>query len=115
MSHEARELYHSANGDRWALVRDSGSGQVFIEHQPNVSPGGRIFQVNIGEFLLRGGTGPEHQELLRLIGTLVTAHSPAMNLSAQRATCRLLPHHLWISPVSARPRSGHRLVRQKWV
>jgi hypothetical protein len=77
MSHEARELYHSANGDRWALVRDSGSGQVFIEHQPNVSSGGRISQVNIGEFLLRGGTGPEHQELLRLIGTLVTAHSPA--------------------------------------
>jgi len=25
----------------------------------------------VGDFLVRGGDGPEHQELLRLIGTLV--------------------------------------------
>jgi hypothetical protein len=76
MAHETRELYHSANGDRWYLVRDSGSGRVFIEHKPNAASGGRMSQMELGEFLLRGGTGPEYQELLRLIGTLIPAPSP---------------------------------------
>jgi hypothetical protein len=65
-----RELYKSANGDRWCLVRDSSSGQVFVKHQPNVASGGRPANLDIGEFLSRGHYGPEHQELLRLIGTL---------------------------------------------
>jgi hypothetical protein len=76
MSYEARELYSSTNGDRWYLVRDPDSGRVFIEHKPNVSSGGRTAHMDVGEFLLRGGAGPEHQELLRLIGTLIPAHSP---------------------------------------
>ena len=70
MSMEARELYRSANGDRWSLVRDPGSGRVFVRHEPNLSSGGRASDIEIGDFLLRGGHGPEHQELLRLIGTL---------------------------------------------
>jgi hypothetical protein len=71
MSIEERVLYRSANGDRWYLVRDAGSGQVFVKHQPNPPSGGQTTNIEIGEFLARGHHGPEHQELLRLIGTLV--------------------------------------------
>jgi hypothetical protein len=67
-----RELYRSApNGDRWLLVREVNSGRVFVEHQPNVSSGGRTTQIEIKDFLVRGGRGPEYQALVRLIGTLV--------------------------------------------
>ena len=68
---EARELYASANGDRGSLIRDLGSGRVFVRHEPNAASGGRTAEFEIGEFLTRGHHGPEHQALLRLIGTLV--------------------------------------------
>ncbi len=71
MSLDSRELYRSANGDRWSLVRDPGSGRVFVRHEPNVASGGRASDIAVGDFLVRGGHGPEHQELLRLTGTLV--------------------------------------------
>ncbi len=77
MSLEARELYRSANGDRWSLVRDPGSGRVFVRHEPNASSGGRASDIEVGGFLARGGHGPEHQELLRLIGTLVEGGGPS--------------------------------------
>ncbi len=70
MSLQARELYTSANGDRWHLVRDPGSGRVFVRHEPNAPSGGRAADLEIADFLRAGGQGPEHQELLRLIGTL---------------------------------------------
>jgi hypothetical protein len=70
---QTRELYRSANGDRWCLTRDLSSGRVFVEHEPNLPSGGRTARIEIGAFLSRGGQGPEHQELLRLIGTLVEA------------------------------------------
>ena len=73
MTVEARELYSSANGDRWSLVREPGSGRVFVRHEPNASSGGRTIDIGIGEFLVQGDHGPEHQELLRLIGMLVEA------------------------------------------
>ena len=76
MSAEARELYRSANGDRWSLVRDPGSGRVFVRHEPNAASGGRASDIGVGDFLVRGGHGPEHQELLRLIGTLVEGGPP---------------------------------------
>jgi hypothetical protein len=44
---------------------------VFIEHEPNASSGGQTAHIEIGDFLMHGGHGPEHQALLRLIGTLV--------------------------------------------
>ena len=71
MSLGTRELYRSANGDRWSLVRDPGSGRVFVRPEPTVAPGGRASDIEVGEFLVRGGHSPERQELLRLIGTLV--------------------------------------------
>jgi hypothetical protein len=66
-----REIYCSANGDRWLLVRDANSGRVFVRHEPNLPSGGQVADMEIGAFLIAAGTGPEKQELLRLIGTLV--------------------------------------------
>ena len=67
----ARELYRSPNGDRWDLVREPASGRVLVRHRPNAASGGRASEVEVGEFLARGGRGPEHAALLRLIGALV--------------------------------------------
>jgi hypothetical protein len=71
MSIQKRELYSSANGDRWYLVRNFESGRVLVRHEPNLSSGGQTADIEIGAFLSRGGQGPEKQELLRLIGTLI--------------------------------------------
>ena len=72
MTFQSRELYRGGpNGDRWSLVRELTSGRVFIEHEPNISSGGQTPRIEIGDFLAHGGHGPEHQALLRLIGTLV--------------------------------------------
>ena len=75
MPTETRPLYSSANGDRWHLAHDTKTGRVFIKHEPNAASGGQPSDVEVGEFLVRSGHGPEHQELLRLIGTLVEASS----------------------------------------
>jgi hypothetical protein len=87
MAVETRELYHSPNGDRWYLARDVDSGRVFIRHEPNLPSGGQAADVEVGAFLSRGGLGPEHQELLRLIGTLVEGDH-----SLDRRTARIKSH-----------------------
>ena len=71
---ETRELYASPNGDRWLLARDPATGRVFVRHEPNLASGGRATEVGIAEFLTRDAGGPEHQALLRLIGSLVQDH-----------------------------------------
>ena len=71
MTVEMRELYSSPNGDRWHLARDIDLGQVFIRHEPNPPSGGKTAHIEVGTFLGQSGHGPEHRELLRLIGTLV--------------------------------------------
>jgi hypothetical protein len=86
MTPETRELYRSSNGDRWYLARDPDSGRVFIKHEPNVSSGGRVSHIDIGTFLTAGGHGPEHQELLRLIGTLVKESTHAQGTTRRKAT-----------------------------
>jgi hypothetical protein len=68
---EQRELYSSPNGDRWLLKRDPATGNVFVRHEANVPSGGKRTDIDIGEFLSEGQRNPEHQALLRLIGTLV--------------------------------------------
>ena len=70
MTLETRPLYRSSSGDRWHLARGPGTGRVFILHEPNIPSGGRVSHIEIGAFLA-AGHGPEQQELLRLIGTLV--------------------------------------------
>ena len=64
-----RDLYRSANGDRWLLVRDD-AGRVFVRHEANLASGGTVTDRELAEFLAQAGLGPEKQELLRLIGTL---------------------------------------------
>jgi hypothetical protein len=68
---ERRELYRSPNGDTWFLGREPTSGNAFIIHQPNAPSGGRLSHIEVGEFLRAHVKGPQHQALLRLIGTLV--------------------------------------------
>ncbi len=68
---QERLLYSSENGDRWSLARDSGTGRVFVRHRPNLPSGGRASDIDLGAFLAQGSLGPEKQELLRLIGSLV--------------------------------------------
>jgi MerR HTH family regulatory protein len=67
----SRELYSSPNGDRWLLAREPEAGRVFVRHIPNVPSGGKITDIEIGAFLCERNYGPQHIELLRLIGTLV--------------------------------------------
>ena len=67
---QERALYASENGDRWSLGWDPDTGRVLVRHRPNLSSGGQASDIDIGEFLTRGGMGPEKQELLRLIGHL---------------------------------------------
>jgi hypothetical protein len=70
MSDHQREIYHSENGDRWLLCRED-DGRVFVLHKANVSAGGTVTKIELGDFLGRGKAGPEHQALARLIGSLV--------------------------------------------
>ena len=78
MASQKRELYRSApDGDRWFLVRESDTDRVFIEHQPNAASGGRASHIEVGAFLAGGGHGPEHQALLRLIGSLAAGEVAA--------------------------------------
>jgi hypothetical protein len=65
-----RTLYESSNGDIWRLVRHPLTGVPVVAHQPNADSGGRASLIEIGQFLRAGGSGPEHQALLALIGTL---------------------------------------------
>jgi hypothetical protein len=60
-----REIYRSANGDRWLLARDPDTGRVFVRHEPNLPSGGQVADIEIGAFLIAAGEGPEKQELLR--------------------------------------------------
>ena len=71
MAVRTRLIYVSPNGDRWLLAVDPDSGRVFVRHEPNLPSGGQVADIEIGAFLIAAGSGPEKQELLRLIATLV--------------------------------------------
>ena len=66
---KARKLYESPNGDRWYLIREP-SGGLFVRHEANVASWRSGRACGAWEFLNRG-QGPEQQELVRLIGTLL--------------------------------------------
>ena len=68
---EKRELYSSPNGDRWFLSREPATGRVFVGHEANLPSGCQVTEIDIGAFLSRGAHNPEHEALLRLIGTLI--------------------------------------------
>ena len=69
---KARKLFESENGDRWYLIREPG-GAVFVRHEANLASGGHVAHLEVAAFLA-SGAGPEQQELLRWIGTLVEEH-----------------------------------------
>ena len=71
MPTQERLLYVSENGDCWSLRRNSESGHLVIRHRANLPSGGLVSDIGLGEFLIQGGLGPEKQELLRLIGSLI--------------------------------------------
>jgi hypothetical protein len=70
-----RPLYRSSNGDAWFLGRDPSTGLAFVRHEANMPSGGQVTQIDIGAFL-SGPRNPEHQALLRMIGTLVSGGRP---------------------------------------
>lgn len=69
MTSKQREIYHSANGDRWFLCREDD--RVFVLHSANEPSGGKLTPMELGEFLRKGNAGPEHQALRRMIGSLL--------------------------------------------
>jgi hypothetical protein len=72
----SREIYRSANGDRWSLIQDDPSNGVLVLHEPNAASGGRPSRFEVGDFLGRDTNSPQRAELLRLIGTLVNKIDP---------------------------------------
>jgi hypothetical protein len=66
-----KEFYSSPNGDRWLLCRDVHDGSLFVRHEANAASGGYTSDIEIGDFLVRSPRHPEHDALLRLIGTLI--------------------------------------------
>ena len=83
MPTQERLLYASENGDRWSLCHDLDSRRVIVRHRANLPSGGLVSDTTLGEFLVQGGLGPEKQELLRLIGSLVDGET---NGSSELAT-----------------------------
>lgn len=77
MNLQTRQLYASPNGDHWYLARYPDSGRVFVQHVPNGPSGGRPANIELAEFLSRSGNAPEHQALMRLIGSLTEGASDA--------------------------------------
>jgi len=69
MPSNEREIYRSQNGDRWFLCRDEN--QVFVLHRANEPSGGKLTHIELADFLRSGNAGPEHQALVRLMGSLV--------------------------------------------
>ncbi|MGU3541098.1 hypothetical protein [Methylobacterium sp. A54F] len=72
MSESRRLIHASSNGDCWFLVRGTAPDAVSVLHEPNAPSGGAASSVPVARFLAEGRGGPEHQALLRLIGSLVT-------------------------------------------
>jgi hypothetical protein len=66
-----REFYRSPNGDRWLLGREARSGSLFVRHEANPASGGYTSQLDISTFLAQSPRHPQHDALLRLLGSLV--------------------------------------------
>lgn len=67
MTQVTDEIYRSPNGDRWWLVRDTGSGREFVRHEANPSSGGHVTETDVAVFLSQGGSGLEYAALRRLM------------------------------------------------
>ncbi len=68
---ESRRIYISSSGDTWELIREDGTGRLFVKHTPNLASGGNSSHIELGDFLCRSPYSAEHLALLTLIGTLL--------------------------------------------
>jgi hypothetical protein len=120
------QLYRSPNGDTWFLARDPTAGLAFVRHQANAPSGGQVTDVEIGA-LLSGPRNPEHDALLRLIGTSILAprradaddEPPPVNTVREWSDAELtelgnlLLRGLSIEEIARVLRRDHREVREK--
>jgi hypothetical protein len=67
MTQSAEEIYRSANGDRWTLIRNTNSRHASVRHEANPSSGGQVTETDVEAFLSIGGSGPEFAALRRLL------------------------------------------------
>lgn len=75
-SEPERLIHASQNGDCWYLRFDPATGHSFVRHAGNVASGDHVTDIGLAAFLASGRNGPEHQELWRLIRTLVVQDEP---------------------------------------
>jgi hypothetical protein len=72
-----KEIYRSSNGDRWTVIRDTSSRRQFVRHEPDLSPGGRVTDTDVDEFLSVAGSGPAYVALGLLLDRPVERAPPA--------------------------------------
>ena len=66
-----KAFHTSANGDRWSLGCDPGTGRAFVLHEPGEAADRAACEIEVGSFLVLC-RGPEQDALLTLIGSLVS-------------------------------------------
>jgi hypothetical protein len=69
---KGRMIYESSNGDAWYLARHPSSNMPMVKHSPNPGSGGQVSYIEVARFLRQGAHGPEQQELLNLIDSLIS-------------------------------------------
>ena len=69
-----RELYCSANGDKWFLRHDVETDRVYVKHVANPASGGHQTDYDVAAFM-NGPSAPERAALLRLIAGLAEKSS----------------------------------------
>ena len=67
-----RLIYASSNGDQWHLLFDPTTAHSFVRHTGNIASGGHVTDFSLPTFLASGCNGPEHQELWRLVSSLIS-------------------------------------------
>jgi hypothetical protein len=72
-------IYRSANGDRWRLMRDTSTGRVFVRHESNQASGGHATDTDVDDFLSVNGPGPEFAALRHLLGKSAGTVNPGEN------------------------------------
>ncbi|MGT2482167.1 hypothetical protein ACU4GR_32605 (plasmid) [Methylobacterium oryzae CBMB20] len=76
-------------------MHDEVKGRPFVLHEPNPASEGPSVEIELGSFLVAGGGGPEHLELLRLIGTLAK-EAPAADGASHLAKPEEPIHSKWV-------------------
>jgi hypothetical protein len=67
MASSTETFYSSSNGDCWQLVKKAESGRYAVRHEPNVSSGGQVSELDIPAFLSRSGRSPQADALRRML------------------------------------------------